>query len=484
MTLKYSRDALITLVLLALTYGYFYQDAFWNGNSRLGLTFAAVEEGRFTIDSYYAKPGVKTGDTSFFEGHYYTDKAIGSSLMAAIVYAPMYWLMQLSGYSLSLWLVKYLLTVIVIGLPSAFAGSLMYLVCISVGGSRLRAWVATIAIALGTMALPYGVMFYGHQLAAALLFCGFFVIYAIKAQPERASSVRLFLLGLLLGLALITEYTTAIVVLPLMVYYAVTLWQTRLWPRIGAFAWPILGGLIPIALLLAYNVVCYGAPLAIGYQYVENKQFSAGMSQGVMGIQWPRLDVLYYLTVHPAHGLFWQSPVLLMAVAGLLFMFRDSRYRLEAAVSAFALVVYLLVNSGYYMWWGGWAFGPRHLIPMLPFLCLPLMFVPRRWFPIVVALCVVSVFQMLVVTATVAQVPDEHVKQVDQLRFFEYTSIYSYCWNKLVEGKVTWTIGQSWLGLQGWTSFVPIVLLWLGGTSLFVEQRSPELEPLRELPAS
>ena len=29
----------------------------------------------------------------------------------------------------------------------------------------------------------------------------------------------------------------------------------------------------------------------------------------------------------------------------------------------------LLLNAGYYMWWGGAALGPRHVIPALPFLC-------------------------------------------------------------------------------------------------------------------
>ena len=34
---------------------------------------------------------------------------------------------------------------------------------------------------------------------------------------------------------------------------------------------------------------------------------------------------------------------------------------------------YLALNSGYYMWDGGAALGPRHCVPMLPFLALGLV---------------------------------------------------------------------------------------------------------------
>ncbi len=37
-------------------------------------------------------------------------------------------------------------------------------------------------------------------------------------------------------------------------------------------------------------------------------------------------------------------------------------------------------NSGFYGWHGGWAHGPRYLVPMLPFLALPMVFAPlRNW---------------------------------------------------------------------------------------------------------
>src|SRR5215210_178809 len=111
------REALLVFLLLAFIYAYFYHDPGWNGNSRLDLTFAIVQEGRLTIDSFHNQEGTFTKDKAFYEGHYYTSKAIGSSVIAAFFYFPLYWLEQLFNLRLDWGEIKYLLTFLSIGLP-------------------------------------------------------------------------------------------------------------------------------------------------------------------------------------------------------------------------------------------------------------------------------------------------------------------------------------------------------------------------------
>jgi hypothetical protein len=460
------KDALLVFFLLASTYAYFYHDPRWNGNSRLGLTFALVEEGRLTIDSFHNREGTVTGDKSFSNGHYYSDKAIGTSVVGSVFYLPIYWLTQLLDQKLSLWVVKYLLTFFVIGLPSALAGSLMYVVCRSMTGSKLQAYAATLAITLGTMYLPFSSVFFGHQLAASLLFCAFFMVFQLKVDPGSSKIGSLFLIGLLLGLSLITEYTTALVVVPLGVYYFHAICKEQLFSRLTATILPALGGLIPVTILLIYNKLCFGDPLSLGYEHLSSRFFRDSMAQGFMGIRWPQPMVLYYLTVHPAHGLFWQSPVLIMSLFGAYFMFRAQQYRAEATIAITTFFSYLLINSGYYMWWGGWSFGPRHLIPMLPFLCLPLVFVPKRLFFLVVILGLVSVSQMLIVAASTLAVPDEIIQRIDALKYFQYSSIYSYCLPRLLRGQYGPNLGRQLFGLPNWTSLLPIMLVILSGTGM------------------
>jgi len=464
--LRFRKEALLVFILLAVTFAYFHQDPGWNGNSRLGLTAALVREGRLTIDSFHDSEaeGLKTGDKSFYDGHYYTDKAIGSSLIAAIFYLPMYWLPRLAGLQLSIWAMKYWLTLLAMGLPSALAGSLIYLVCEQISGSKFRAFVVTLAVSLGTMSFPFSVTFIGHQLAASLLFIGFFLIYRMKVQPTPAGTVHLFLSGVILGLALITELTTLIVVLPLVLYYFYVQWKKGGLRRVTTWALPALGGMIPMGMMVGYNLLAYDQALVNGYQYLNNPFFREAMSAGFMGIGRPSLRVLFYETLHPAQGLLWQSPVLVLALVGGFFMLRAREYWAELLIAAAAAGGYLLMNSGYFMWWGGFSFAPRHLTPMLPFLALPLIFVPRRLFVGVAALTAVSVFQMLVVAASTIQVPQDYFVTLDNNPYFRFSAIYNYCLRELRDGRFAWNLGQALLGLKGWASLLPVAAVIVGAT--------------------
>jgi hypothetical protein len=463
------KRVLLVFLLLAFSYGYYAHDPGANGNSRLDLTFAIVQEGRLTIDSYHDQEGTQTIDKSFYNGHYYSDKAIGTSLLGVIFYAPMYWLMKLTSFELDLRQIKYFLTFLVIGLPSAITGCLLYILCETISKSKLKAYVATLSVMLGTMCLPFSAIFFGHQLAAAFLFSSFFLIFQLRLKPDlKNKPLYLFWIGFLLGCAFLVEYTTLVVILPLVTYCVYMFWEKKSPVRnFKKFIYPTLGGLIPLAILMIYNLRIFGSPFSIGYEHLDN-EFQASMSQGLMGISWPRLLVLYYLTFHPAQGLFWQSPVLLLGFVGIYYMLTDKQYRVEGLVIVFSSVFYLLLNSGYFMWWGGASFGPRHLIPMLPFLAIPLVFVPRRLFPLVIILGIISIAQMFIPLAGFIQVPDDNFSNIGSLGTFAYSTIYSYCLPQLLKGYFTFNLGEKILGLKSWIILVPNLLAILVTTGVFI----------------
>ena len=161
------------------------------------------------------------------------------------------------------------------------------------------------------------------------------------------------------------------------------------------------------------------------------------------------------MTLHPAFGLFWQSPVLIMSLIGTWRMWRKSKYRPEAIVAILAFFSLLILYSGFYEWWGGWAFGPRYLIPMLTFLCLPLMFIPRRWFSGVIILGGISIMQMFIAVTTQVHVPEDWIHKIDQVGYFAYSSIYNYCLPLLLNGKLSNNIGIKLFNLNPWLSLVP-----------------------------
>jgi hypothetical protein len=463
---QYRKDAFIIFILLAFVYAYFYQDAGSNGNSRFDLIFAAVQEGHLYIDTYHEQEDDQTIDQAYFDGHYYSDKAIGPSVVGTIFYIPMSW-MQHFIHLPNQRTVKMILTFLVIGIPSAAAGSFLYILSMYWSQSRLKAFLVTAAVSLGTMYFPYSVVFFSHQFTSSLLFCAFFMIYLIKEKPERMRNGYVFLIGSLLGWALISEYPAAVIILALIGYYFSVIGRPSIRRLLSLLILPMLGGLIPIFLQLVYNRLCFGNFLSIGYENLANPYFNSAMQQGLMGIHRPNLHALFYMTFHPTLGLFWESPVLLLSILGAVLLLRNRLYRNEAILAVWVICSYIVILSGYYMWWGGYALGARHIIPILPFFCILLSFVPKRLNWLFAGLCAVSVCQMMIAAASTVQIPDTMVLQIRTLGFFDYSNIYSYCWKQLMEGDFTENLGHLLLTLKSWSSLIPLLVGMTGITIFF-----------------
>jgi hypothetical protein len=184
--------------------------------------------------------------------------------------------------------------------------------------------------------------------------------------------------------------------------------------------------------------------------------------------------------LHPALGLFWQSPVLIMSLAGIWFMVREPAYRVEALIAITAFFALLILYSGFYNWWGGSTFGARYLIPILAFLGLPLAFIPKRWFSGLVILGIISILQMFIAVSSRIIVPDDFYKQIDTLGFFAYSSIYSYCFPLLLNGDFSTNLGNKLLGLSNWLSLIPLIVAVSVITVIFLQGRI-SLKILRQL---
>jgi hypothetical protein len=477
--LKYQRDAWLVFIFLVAVFVYFFQSPGSNGNSRLDLVFSFVRSGQLNIDAYQAQSSTMTIDKSIYHGHYYSDKAIGTALLGSAVYFPFYTLTRFSKYLWTESQIAQILTASAIGVPAAFAGSLIYVLCLYLTGRKLKSFFITLAVAMGTIYFPFSGNFISHPLAAAVLFCAFFLIFQVKTIPNiQTDDWRLFLIGFLLGFALITEYQTALIVLPLVGYFYYALVQQKQTLRRIARSslFPILGGVIPLVVLMTYNKICFGSPLAIGYSYESDAGFQSAMAQGFMGIHTPDLRVLYYLTIHPFMGLFWQSPVLIFSILGFYFMFQNKQYRGEAVMIILAFLLYLLMNSGYYMWWGGWSSGPRLLIPVLLFLSIPLAFLPRKLNAPAIIAGVISIAQMFIISASTVEAYNYVVSHLASMPFFGYSDIYSFCLQQLIKGNFTSNLGAV-IPLSGWASLVPILLVTMGVTGVFVIQGLQSTQP-------
>jgi hypothetical protein len=169
--------------------------------------------------------------------------------------------------------------------------------------------------------------------------------------------------------------------------------------------------------------------------------------------------VMAAMTIHPLMGIFWQSPVLLLAVFGWWAMRGPARA--ESWLSLAAIVTYIALISGYYEWAGGLSYTPRHLIPVLPLFAIPLAFLPSRWRPALWILAVISIVQHLIAnTARLEYVVRLVAGTLDANHHptaFFVSTIWSVCWPNLRHGLFLKNRGTLFMP-EGFGTLVPLVI--------------------------
>ncbi|HET6846864.1 MAG TPA: hypothetical protein VFH29_08505, partial [Anaerolineales bacterium] len=453
------RLAILLGAMLFLGSAYFFQDPEWNGNSRLDLTRAVVERGTLRIDDFHDAPGWATGDKAFFQGHYYSDKAIGTSMLAVPVYLLLYRLSAALGIPLEASLVKHVLTTCVVGVMYTVAGISMFAIAIRLARSTWIAFLATLGIAFGTMLWPYSVLFYGHVPTAGFLALAFASLLVLRDRDETPPALQWFWISLAMGMAFICDFSSAPVIMGLGAYALFLLWG-RSPVRALQTAWPaIIGVAIPWMILIAYNLAVYGRPLEFGYSYEVEERFQEIMGLGFMGMRLPTLSAAYHITFDPKFGVFWQSPILLLAPLGYLLAWHERRNRAEALLSVYCIGVVFFMNAASYLWYGGSAFGPRLLISALPFFIVPLSMIRAESAWIMAGLGAWSVANMLIPLVGQIQYtrlefdPERGGFRVDGDVFRGFSLLYGYGLSQVTSlqrlGKSPWTLGTS-IGLPLW----------------------------------
>jgi hypothetical protein len=436
--------------LFALVFGayaYFYQAGGWNQNSRFDLTRAIVERGTIAIDAFHEN----TGDKAQRGDHWFTDKAPGLSWLAVPAYAVVNRVRPQAVVAGS-----YLGTVLAVALPSALAAVMLFGIGRRVGLSAAWSAAITCAYALGTLAFPYSTIFYGHQLSAALGLSAFALVWR-----ERWPVVA----GLMLGLAVCVDYTSVILALVVTTYAL-----ARLGGKGGLL---VIAGGVPMAVALgAYHAAAFGHPFALPYDFVLQEHRRQGW---FMGIAAPDVRVLWAILFGSYRGLFYGAPWLIAGVPGVAFLYRRG-FRAEALAAGTIVLAYVLLNAGLVDWHGGWAMGPRYLIPAIPFLAVGAMGLveawparsrPRRVLAWVGgAAAIVSAALMLMGTAVRPDVPLTIARPFQQFLIPSFARGRVARSNHPIDGdgvsgqRAAWNLGHR-LGLEGLPTLLPLAA-WMG----------------------
>lgn len=131
-------------------------------------------------------------------------------------------------------------------------------------------------------------------------------------------------------------------------------------PVMWTFGFPVF---IALGVILGVNNYKFGSPFESGYgQWQERGQpiFSGHLFSG-----------LEHFFFHPQYSIFIYFPLLVFAFFGYPIFLK--KFRLEVSLFLSIGLIILLVNSKLLTWCGGWGYGPRYLLVMLPLVSLPFL---------------------------------------------------------------------------------------------------------------
>jgi len=219
-------------------------------------------------------------------------------------------------------------------LYTALTVPLVYMLAISLGSSKNGAWLAAISYGFGTIALTYTRDFCADPLLALLVASGLLLAFVRPTSwitlPVAALAVLAKPTGIILG--------------PILCIYL--FWKSR---RLWLSLLPGFGSAIGLALYFYYNYYRFGSFRTFGQPWTFSINF---LPQGLAG-----------LLISPGAGLLWFCPCITLSVISLA---QIKTQRLEAWTIAALACTSLLLHSLWASWNGGWSWGPRLLLPVLP----------------------------------------------------------------------------------------------------------------------
>lgn len=251
---------------------------------------------------------------------------------------------------------------------TALACVVFYVLLRELGASARRGVALTLIFSFATLAWPYAKTDFNEPLQTLAMLTA---AYAALRGRQTGRIRWIVASGSSLAIGVLTKPALGVVVPAYALYIALgslldsgwrlallskVLWwrdvtrrQIALWLPMAAAG----------AIVLGLNVIKFGSPLNFGYDVAGGDHpFSGPIIVGVFGL----------LFSFNTGIIFYASPVLL-SLFGLRRFVRTRAH--ETMLVALLALVMLILYGGYQYWAGLAAYGPRYLVPLIPFLLLP-----------------------------------------------------------------------------------------------------------------
>jgi hypothetical protein len=245
---------------------------------------------------------------------------------------------------------------------SALGCMLIFLFGIRLGFSKQISLFLSLIYGVGTMVWPYSKSLMSEATLNVALLGG---AYAVVSYVSTLRRRWLVVSGACLGFAIITKITSIVTISVFVVYVLLTIRSRKtIYDFLIFFAPPVL---VSAGILFWYNSIRYGNPWLFGYgQGLDSLGFSTPLYVGLWG-----------LIASPGKSYFLYTPISVLGLTSAWCFFRKRRP--EALMFLGVILTVTVLHARWWSWAGDWAWGPRFLLIITPYLILPVGIFFQKW---------------------------------------------------------------------------------------------------------
>jgi hypothetical protein len=278
-----------------------------------------------------------------------------------IIFIPIYYIANLvstgevNAYYFSAFCVSFLNYMV-----HALCAFILFNITLFLGAVKRQAYLVSIFFGLTSYSFVFAQSTYEHHFE--MFFILLSVYFALKKDTNHAG----LLSGLMLSLGLVFR-STSILAVP-----AILLLHKNNNERLKVLMTFTIG----VAFVLLYNYYRFGNPLETGYSLAwslaHSDKFDFWSFSGLP-------EAFFGFLFSPGKGLIFFSTTIVIALSGIKTFWKKQRLIFYAILLISA--AYLIIFSLNFAWHGSiWSYGPRYILPIIPFLYLPIIYLKsHKW---------------------------------------------------------------------------------------------------------
>lgn len=273
---------------------------------------------------------------------------------------------------------------------------LIFLFCLKLTKSIPASLLTVFTMGLGTLWWRYSSQIQRYPIAMFFYFLTFYVYYSSLNTKKTLTKIKIFTLGLMLGITLIIDLS--LLLITLFFLFVITLRILKIEFSFSKLTLLYISLILPLILLAYYNYKAFNNPLTSAYlyhgvkPYLRDKNiifanpvfpsilvnlFNTGpVPQNAFAKRiWNNTEIrekesIIWATRYPYKGIFTQSPALYFTILGLLIAFKRNKLLI---ILIFSMVILLIIqNSKLLYFFAPNSYDTHYFLPAIPLLIIGL----------------------------------------------------------------------------------------------------------------